>query len=188
MFYERPETDSCMELFGRSLTLFRSLTNPDACTGFATIKRATDLVHHRLPGDPLDLWHWCLERSREELLDLLALIAARSVNAVRQKHDRQDAPRLVHAARLAEAVKLDMTAWFTPTAETYFRRVSRAQILAAIDEAKGQHAPALDKLKKTELASRAEALIADTGWLPEPMRILPHDGPAHSDPDALAAE
>lgn len=68
-----------------------------------------------------------------------------------------------------------------PTAENYFNRVSRAHILGAIDEAKGEHAPALDKLKKSELTVRAESLVAGTGWLPEPMRI------AESDASSIAA-
>jgi ParB family chromosome partitioning protein len=71
---------------------------------------------------------------------------------------------------LGRSLKLDIGAWFTPTTEGYFNRVNRAQILAAIDEAKGEHAPALDKLKKSELAVRAESLVAGTGWLPEPLR------------------
>jgi ParB family chromosome partitioning protein len=187
-FYEGSSTDSCLQLSSRSFTLLPSLTDRNACTGFDAIKRQYELVHHRLPGDPLDLWQWCLNRSHDELLDLLALITATSVNAVQQKHDRADAPRFAHAGQLADALKLDMTAWFTPTAESYFSRVTRAQILAAIDEAKGQHGPALDKLKKTELAARAEALVAGTGWLPEPLRILPHSGPADTDHEALAAE
>ncbi len=64
-----------------------------------------------------------------------------------------------------------MTAWYTPTAEGYFNRIRRSQILSSLDEAKGGHGPALDKLKKAELAQRAEAQIAGTGWLPEPLRV-----------------
>jgi hypothetical protein len=43
--------------------------------------------------------------------------------------------------------------------------------LAAIDETKGSHAPALYKLKKAELAAHAEALVVGTGWLPAPLRV-----------------
>jgi ParB family chromosome partitioning protein len=65
-----------------------------------------------------------------------------------------------------KSLALDMGAWFTPTAENYFGCISRSQILVAIDEAKGAHAPALDKLKKGELAARAQDLVAGSGWLP----------------------
>jgi hypothetical protein len=62
--------------------------------------------------------------------------------------DSPAAYRFAHACKLATALKLDMTAWFVPTAESYFARVGKAQILEAIDEARGDHAPALEKLKK----------------------------------------
>jgi ParB family transcriptional regulator, chromosome partitioning protein len=60
--------------------------------------------------------------------------------------------------------------WFVPGVENYFGRINRTGILAAIDEAKGAHAPALERLKKAELAARAQDLVANTGWLPEPLR------------------
>jgi len=31
--------------------------------------------------------------------------------------------------------------------------------------------PALEKLRKAELAARAQDIVAGTGWLPEPLRI-----------------
>jgi ParB family chromosome partitioning protein len=71
---------------------------------------------------------------------------------------------------MAEALSLDMGAWFSPNAENYFGRVNRSGILAAIDEARGSHAPSLDKLKKGELAVRAADLVNGSGWLPEPLR------------------
>ena len=169
---------SCLELFPRSFSLQSSLSAPEACKGITVIEQECDHISDRLPGNPEDLWSWCLERSRDELLDLLAIIAARAVNTVQRKGDRPDACRLVHAAELGKSLKLDIGAWFTPTAEVYFNRVSRVQILAAINEAKGEHAPALDKLKKSELAVRAEGLVAGTGWLPEPLRS--------AEPEALA--
>jgi hypothetical protein len=39
------------------------------------------------------------------------------------------------------AVRLDMAQWFTPTAENYFGRISKAGILAALAEIKGAIAP-----------------------------------------------
>jgi ParB family chromosome partitioning protein len=65
---------------------------------------------------------------------------------------------------------MDMTKWFTPTADNFFARVSKPQILAALSEA-GKKAPDASKLKKAELASQAAAAIQGTGWLPTPVRI-----------------
>ncbi len=39
------------------------------------------------------------------------------------------------ADRLAEAVSLDMTAHWAPTVQTYFGRVTKTHILAAVGEA-----------------------------------------------------
>jgi ParB family chromosome partitioning protein len=105
------------------------------------------------------------------LIDLLTFCAACSINAVQTKSDRPENDRLDHAGKLAAALQLDMKAYFTPTAENYFSRIGKAQILAAIQAAKGQPpAPAWEKLKKAELAQEAERQIAGTGWLPEILR------------------
>lgn len=67
-----------------------------------------------------------------------------------------------------------MTAWFTPTAENYFGRVSRSQIIEAYKQATTHDiAPAWLKLKKPELAERVAKALAGTGWLPVPARIAP---------------
>jgi ParB family chromosome partitioning protein len=116
------------------------------------------------------LWTWCLEQDQQVLLDLLAFCLARSVNAVRTKRDSADDHRFAHADRLAATLKLDMTTWFTPTAENYFARVSKTGILEALTEAKGDIAPAWNKAKKGELAVIAERQLAETGWLPALLR------------------
>src|SRR5690606_11563787 len=117
------------------------------------------------------LWQWCLEQPVDVLLDLLAFCTACTVNAVQSKADRPDNERLQHASQLATAVTLDMKAWFTPTAENYFSRIAKPQILSAIAEAKGNPpAPAWEKLKKAELAKVAERETVGTDWLPEILR------------------
>ncbi|TSA03393.1 MAG: hypothetical protein D4R81_03430 [Nitrospiraceae bacterium] len=64
-----------------------------------------------------------------------------------------------------------MKTWFTPTADNYFSRISKPQILEALREAKGtETAPAWEKLKKSELATVAAREIEGKNWLPEPLR------------------
>ena len=47
----------------------------------------------------------------------------------------------------------------------------KARILEAVRDAKGERsAQLIDHLKKSDMASEAERLLADTGWLPEPLR------------------
>ena len=125
----------------------------------------------RLPTEPGALWPWCLAQDRETLLELLGYCAACVLDAVQLKHDRPDSPHLTHANALASALKLDMKEWFTPTAENYFKRVGRTDVIAAITEAKSIPAKrSWDKLKKSELATFAEREVAGTGWLPIPLR------------------
>jgi ParB family transcriptional regulator, chromosome partitioning protein len=125
----------------------------------------------QIPGDDVALWPWCLSQERDVLLKLLAYCAGRTVNAVQAKQDSPDCRRLTHANALGSALGLDMRDWFTPTADNFFSRVSRTEILSAISEAKGAPAKrSWDKLRKSELATLAEREIAGTGWLPQPLK------------------
>lgn len=184
VFYPGCPVDSCLRIGRGRVYASGAMANPDACTALTAITQEHERFGDRLPGNPAELWNWLLGCSRDELLCLLAYIAASAVDAVQRKVDRPDAARLAHADLLALALQVDMDVWFKPTAESYFGRVNRAQILAAIDEANGVHAPSLEKLKKSELAVRAEQLVAGKAWLPEPLRIAVNDG----DTQAEAAE
>jgi len=73
-----------------------------------------------------------------------------------------DAPGKV----LAQAVGLDMAAWWKPTAEGYFLHVSKAVILEAVQQFAPEHVSRLAKFKKADIASEAERLAVGTGWIP----------------------
>ena len=149
----------------------QSLRRVEGSKAIAEIEAARESWGQQIPGTPDGFWGWCLEQDQAVLLDLLAFCAATTVNAVRVKSDRQDSGRFRHATMLTSALSLDMKAWFTPTAENYFSRISKPQILAALREAKGMPpAPAWEKLKKAELAAVAERETSGTGWLPSPLR------------------
>jgi ParB family chromosome partitioning protein len=79
---------------------------------------------------------------------------------------------MAHADRLAEAVSLDVAAaGWTPTVDNFFGRVTKARILDAVREVKGDaRAEAMRHLKKGEMAEQAEQLLSRSGWLPEPLR------------------
>jgi len=149
----------------------QSLHRVEGSAAFKALEDARETWGQRLPGKPDDIWKWCLEQDQSVLIDLLTFCAACSINAVQTKSDRPENDRLDHAGKLAAALQLDMKAYFTPTAENYFSRIGKPQILAAIQAAKGQPpAPAWEKLKKAELAQEAERQIAGTDWLPEMLR------------------
>jgi ParB family chromosome partitioning protein len=69
-------------------------------------------------------------------------------------------------------VDLDIVAagWST-TADNYLGRVTKARILQAVGEARGeQTAQLIGHLKKGDMARSAEELLVGSGWLPEPLR------------------
>ena len=59
-------------------------------------------------------------------------------------------------------------AGWKPTVDNFLGRVTKARILQAVAEAKGQRAAdRIEHLKKGDMASEAETLLAGTGWLPD---------------------
>lgn len=149
----------------------QSLKRVEGSKAFAQLEAARETWGNQIPGTPDGLWTWCLEQHQTVLLDLLAFCTATTINAVQMKPDRESNLRLDHADTLASSLNLDMKTWFTPTAENYFSRISKPQILEALREAKGtEPAPAWEKLKKSELAALAEREIEGKNWLPEPLR------------------
>ena len=139
------------------------------------IAKAVDERHDRwseqLPRESGELWDALLAFDADSRDALFAHCVAMSVNAVHEPWNRR--PRaLAHADCIADAIGLDVAAaGWSPTVENYFGRVTKARILQAIREAKGEQAAQhLDHLKKGEMAERAQELLEGSGWLPEPLR------------------
>jgi ParB family chromosome partitioning protein len=89
-----------------------------------------------------------------------------------RRSERAGTDRLKHADGLALALGLDMTQWWQPTAESYFRRAPKLRILAAVKEgATPEAAENLAKFKKDALSAEAEQRLASPGWLPEMLRV-----------------
>lgn len=96
---------------------------------------------------------------------------------------------LAHADRLAEAIGLDMTAWWEPTGERYLGRVPKTRILEAVREGVAERdAASIAGLKKDAMIEHAERLLAGKGWLPELLRPPVVATPAAADRALKAAE
>jgi ParB family transcriptional regulator, chromosome partitioning protein len=139
------------------------------------IAKAADERHRRwseqLPQEPGDLWEALLAFDTDSRHALFAHCVALSINAVHESWNRR--PRaLAHADRIAEAIGLDIAAaGGSPTVDNYLGRVTKARIVQAVREARGEQAAQLiDHLKKGEMAEKAQDLLAGSGWLPEPLR------------------
>lgn len=146
----------------------------------------------KLPEGGDELFAALLAMKQRELVRLLAVCVAGSVDVVTLR-----ATQHPPGAALAQAVELDMRAWWTPTADGYFQHVSKAAILTAVQAFAPSHAGRLAKLKKADIASEAERLAAGTGWMPavfaDDAGTAPDtspddaDGEAEEAADALAA-
>jgi ParB family chromosome partitioning protein len=170
LFY-RYTSESCLEIDVKSV-IFGSQAPGLNDTGIA---KAVDDRHRRwseqLPQESGDLWDVLLAFDADSRQALFAHCVALSINAMHESWNRR--PRaLAHADRIAEAVNLDIPAvGWSPTVDNYLGRVTKARILQAVREARGEQAAQLiDHLKKGEMAERAQELLAGSGWLPEPLR------------------
>ncbi|MDX3928031.1 chromosome partitioning protein ParB [Agrobacterium tumefaciens] len=148
-----------------------------------------------LPSDEAALWDWIAALDEASRMALLAHCVSYGVNALYERPNPHSASgisqhgldrRLAGADRIARATGFDMVvdAGWRPTVENYLGRVTKTQILAAVREGAGERAAQLiDHLKKGDMAKEAERLLADTGWLPEPLRLVDLDGDAAADTD-----
>lgn len=164
---------SCLDLDGRSANLEGRVTDVFECRahgGFATLSAAW---LDRLPTDPSAFWDWCLGQEQAVLLDLLALLAALSVDAITRIAPDHGAS-IAHADALATRLGLDMRAHWTPAAEGFFSRLSKAQMQGFLKEqAAFDDAALVGKAKKPEAAQHTARVLLAKGWLPAPLMIAP---------------
>ncbi|WP_316398243.1 ParB/RepB/Spo0J family partition protein [Bradyrhizobium sp. 33ap4] len=142
----------------------------------------------QVPRDVAGLWGFVAELDHDSRMALFAHCVALTVNAVKLPFDRR--PRALAAARrLAEAVALDMTAYWRPTVRSYLGRVTKANILEAVREGVGgEAAERLTALKKADMAQAAEQLLAATGWLPTLLRMAVSQGQADAQSEAESSK
>ncbi|KNH05867.1 putative plasmid stabilization protein [Candidatus Burkholderia brachyanthoides] len=106
-----------------------------------------------------------LAKSQDELVRLLAVCVASTVDVVTPRATQRQP-----GVALADAVGLDMAAWWKPTADGYFQHIAKAVILDAVSQFAPSHVHRLAKLKKGDLkgdlASEAQRLADGTDWMP----------------------
>jgi len=175
--------DTCLEIEAKSV-LFGNASGLAETPSAKAIDARHQHWADQMPKNAGDLWDVLADLDSDSRHALFAHCVALTINAVHHPYDRRP-KALHHAGRLATAVSLDMAAaGWTPTVDTYLGRVTKAQILDAVREAKGDKAAErIAPLKKTEMAKEGERLLDGSGWLPEPLRTL---GLERVQPDAGA--
>jgi ParB family chromosome partitioning protein len=183
LFYHYP-LDSCVEITPHSAGFGAQASGLGDTTYALSVDTRTESWLRALPKAPEDLWHALVGFDSDGREALFAHCVAMTVNAVHEPYNRR--PRaLAHADVLAGTLGLDMAAaGWTPTGESYLARVTKARILEAVREAKGDEAAdRIAGLKKPEMVAAAEELLEGTGWLPEVLRM-----PVLPDSEAQSAE
>ncbi|MGE0765555.1 MAG: ParB/RepB/Spo0J family partition protein [Hyphomicrobiaceae bacterium] len=184
--------DTCLEIDAKSVLFGHTSGLADTPAA-----KAIDARHktwdEQMPEDSGDLWDMLAELDSDSRQALFAHCIGLTINAVHQPYDRRP-KALRHAGRLASAVALDMAAaGWKPTVDAFLGRVTKARILDAVREAKGDKpAERIAHQKKAEMAKEAERLLDGTGWLPEPLRTVGLGSATAKDvdhaPRAIAAE
>ena len=139
-----------------------------AARAWKAVQQAREARHTRLPEDQGEWLGWLIGLPQAELIDLLALCGALTVNAL------PGAGAAGSANAIAVALGLDMADWWEPTAESYLNHVPKEQIIAALKEAGPELAGGgVEAMKKDALVTAAASRLAGTRWLPEPLRRSP---------------
>jgi ParB family transcriptional regulator, chromosome partitioning protein len=144
------------------------------------LRTAQEVAGEALPQDSAELLAALLAKPQDELVRLLAVCVASTVDVVTPRATPHQP-----GAELAQAVGLDMAAWWKPTAEGYFKHVSKAVILDAVGAFAPDSITRLAKLKKADIASEAERLADGTGWMPA---IFKAEGSQETGPEQDAPE
>ena len=177
-----------------SLPLGVSLKPQDRLEGMApdwphsaaavALRELQQVAGEALPEDSAELFAALLAMEQGELVKLLAVCVASTVDVVTPRATPHQP-----GEELAQAVSLDMAAWWQPTAEGYFKHVPKAAVLQAVGEYAPDQVSRLAKLKKTDIASEAERLADGTGWMPAIFKAQgPQDAAQEVGPEQDAPE
>ena len=178
----------CVSINVRQVPLRSGAARLADCAAAASIDARHRYFADKLPDQPVDLWGTIAAMDEETRKALFAHCVGQSIDAVYKPYDRRS-NATIEADHIARIVAHDLrAAGWLPTAEGYFGRVTKAQILDAVREAKGADAgERLAGLKKTDMAKAAEGLLVPTAWVPAIFRT--ESGVAsvdESSPDAVA--
>ncbi|NVN37709.1 ParB/RepB/Spo0J family partition protein [Komagataeibacter swingsii] len=180
VYWQTPGAD-CLEAYVREIPLpVHSPDMPGSVPAHA-LRQRNEGWKHDLPEDEDALWRWIDGLDDASRMALLAHCLSFGVNALYERMPaygavsrRSVTERLKRADRLASALSLDLVeAGWQPTVENYLGRVTKARILLAVREARGDEAAErIAHLKKPDMAREAERLLDGSGWLPEALRTV----------------
>ncbi|WP_140987182.1 ParB/RepB/Spo0J family partition protein [Asticcacaulis tiandongensis] len=198
-FRHRPDT-GCLEASIRSASFPFQSDDLKESLSARNIAERHEAWQSDIPTGDEELWDWLNGLDDTTRLMLLAHCVSFGVNALHEKVNPYGAGisarglqgRFAHADRLAQATGLDMVdAGWRPTVANYLGRVTKPRILEAVREGVGERpAQLIEHLKKGDMAVEAQRLLADSGWLPDLLRLPAgqYDNSASSDTNDIAED
>ncbi len=196
-FYTYATSGSCLGIAMRSNRLIGYGTGLNDTASAKAIHERHESWSARLPDDTTEVWAALAAFDADEQAAIFAHCVSFGIDAVWEPATQYNqgrvsaravANRIEHSHILARAANLDMVAaGWTATVANYLGRVTKPQILAAVEEACGADvAGRLGGMKKPEMASAAEELLQGKGWLAKPLRtpepaIAADQDPANDD-------
>ncbi|MBO9707977.1 MAG: ParB N-terminal domain-containing protein [Caulobacter sp.] len=166
--------DSCLDISAKSVSFALQPSNLAETPCAVALEAQRETWGARLPKDPAAMWDAIVALDEADRWNLFGLVVGLTVNASIEAWNRR--PRAVaHAEILATSLSLDMVAaGWVPSADAYLSRITKAQIVQTVVEAKGETAAEpLAGLKKDELVTAAEQALSGSGWLPKALRTRP---------------
>lgn len=151
---------------GAAHALLDAASDLKASPAFTAVEAAKARWRERLPQQRDEWFAWLVGLPQSEVLELLTLCAALTVNAL------PNAGTATDANDVARALGLDMADWWEPSAEGFLNHISKSQIVQVLKEAR----PDLglrdaEGMKKDALARTTEGYLKGKRWLPPTLRL-----------------
>lgn len=173
--FHHATSDSCLEISVKESS-FDGARDLKETPWAKEIAERHDAWGKELPKKRDELWDFLLSLDEASKKALFAHCVSRTLNAANEKYNRRHQPR-IHADVVAATLGFDMvSAGWGPTVDNYLGKVTKARILEAVREARGEDSVQLiDHLKKDRMALEAERILDGSNWLPEPIRDPGYD-------------
>jgi ParB family chromosome partitioning protein len=147
-------------------TLISAGPDVEESKAYKAIDEQRDALLDLLPEDPKTLFVWLGEQNIMTVVEILCFCTAATLNAVvGNQHSKP-------LEQLEGTIGLNMADWWQPTRKSFLDQVPKQVILDALKEVGFDDAAiaTAEKLKKSDLAAYAEEALADSGWVPAPIR------------------
>jgi ParB family chromosome partitioning protein len=141
---------------------------PDIEEGGAAkaLAEASDAVTRGVPEE--GALAFLLELPSERLLEWLAVLVAPGIDAVTSGAELDGDAQVA-----ARAAGLNISDWWKPTAENFFKRVNKEQLAAAAKEGmpEAEAKEVANLPRKGEMVAKVEAALKDSTWVPPFLRL-----------------